>query len=156
MRLWYFSHDESAVKRVPIAVYVNTHSKVAIGTTALGQGLANVVHEVLLAAGRGADGLLLEFDLRHDGRSRVAQLAQWTGGVIRSRSRRGELRSASRWQGGERMRCRSSAFATTLGVYAVPSDEARAETGPTENGSLHVYQRNVILDHTVVLKVLYS
>jgi hypothetical protein len=91
MRLWYFSHDESAVNRVPIAVYVNTHSKVAIGTTALGQGLANVVHEVLLAAGRGADGLLLEFDLRHDGRSQVAQLAQWTGGVIRSRSRRGGL-----------------------------------------------------------------
>jgi hypothetical protein len=102
MRLWYFSHDESAVKRVPIAVYVNTHSKVAIGTTALGQGLANVVHEVLLAAGRGADGLLLEFDLRHDGRSRVAQLAQWTGGVIRSGSRRGGLRCAGRWQGGER------------------------------------------------------
>jgi hypothetical protein len=56
--------------------YVNTHSKVSIGTTALGQGLANVVHEVLLTAGRGADSLLLELDLRHDGRSQVAQLAQ--------------------------------------------------------------------------------
>jgi hypothetical protein len=97
--------------------YVNTHSKVAIGTTALGDGLANVVHEVLLAAGRGADGLLLELDLRHDGRSRVAQLAQWAGGVIRSGSGRGGLRSKGRWQGGGvRMRCRSSAFATTLGV----------------------------------------
>jgi hypothetical protein len=55
------------------------------------------------------------------------------------------------------MRCRSSAFATTLGVYAVPSDEARAETGPTDGG-LHVlvYQHNVILNHTVFMKLLYA
>ena len=65
-----------------------TYSKVAIGTATLGHGLANLVYEVLLAAaaGGGADSLLLELDLRHDVRSRAAQLAQWAGGMIRSRS----------------------------------------------------------------------
>jgi len=64
-----------------------THSKVAIGAAALGQSLANVVYEILLAASGGADSLFLELDLRHDVRSRGAQLAQWAGGVVRVRSR---------------------------------------------------------------------
>ena len=48
-----------------------TYGKVAIGTAALGESLADLVYEVLLAASRGADALLLELDLRHGVRSRV-------------------------------------------------------------------------------------
>jgi hypothetical protein len=65
---------------------MQTYSEIAIGTAALGQGLANVVHEVFLAGGASgrADGLLLELDLRHDVRWRAARWAQWSGEVIRS------------------------------------------------------------------------
>jgi hypothetical protein len=71
-----------------MAYCIYTYSKVTIGAAALGHGLANLVYEVLLAAASsGADSLLLELDLRHDVRSRTAQLAQWVGGVIRFRSR---------------------------------------------------------------------
>ena len=63
---------------------MQTHSKIAIGTAALGDGLANVVHEVFLAGASGrADGLLLELDLRHDERWRAARWAQW---VVKVRS----------------------------------------------------------------------
>lgn len=41
---------------------VGTYSKISIGPGALGQSLANIVHEVLLAAASAADGLLLELD----------------------------------------------------------------------------------------------
>ena len=54
-----------------IAQYMYTYSKVAIGTAALGESLANAVYKVLLAASGGADALLLELDLRHGVRSRV-------------------------------------------------------------------------------------
>lgn len=65
---------------------MQTYSEVAIGTAALGQSLANVVHEVFLAGGAGGrvDGLLLELDLRHDARWLAARWAQWNGEVIRS------------------------------------------------------------------------
>lgn len=43
-----------------------TYREVAIGTAALGESLANVVYEVLLAASCGANALLLKLDLRHD------------------------------------------------------------------------------------------
>ena len=63
---------------------MQTYSEVAIGTAALGQSLANVVHEVFLAGASGrADGLLLELDLRHDERWRAARWAQW---VVKVRS----------------------------------------------------------------------
>lgn len=91
---------------------LQTHSEIAIGTAALGQSLANVVHEVFLAAARGrADGLLLELDLRHDVWWRAARWAQWGGEVIRARvlvtamrllKRRGGMeccRSGARQQG---------------------------------------------------------
>jgi hypothetical protein len=66
--------------RYDCIVYVlYTYSKVAIGTAALGQSLANVVYEVLLAAGSGANALLLELDLRHDVRSRVRNWRSWLG-----------------------------------------------------------------------------
>jgi hypothetical protein len=79
------SHDEHSADRATTSEYVKAYSKVAIGTAALGQSLANVIYEVLLAAGAGADSLLLELDLRHDVRSRTAQLAQRSGGKVRSR-----------------------------------------------------------------------
>jgi hypothetical protein len=65
---------------------MQTHSKIAIGTATLGDGLANVVHEVFLAGASGrADGLLLELDLRHDVRWGTARWAQWVGEVFRCR-----------------------------------------------------------------------
>jgi hypothetical protein len=74
---------------------MQTHSKIAIGTAALGNGLANVVHEVFLAGASGrADGLLLELDLRHDVRWGTARWAQLVGGVFRSSGGDGEVEEA--------------------------------------------------------------
>lgn len=90
-----------------MALCVYTHSKVAIGTAALGDGFANVVHEVLLAAGRGADSLLLKLDLRHGVRSRAAQWAQCRGGIVRSAWRLRWERVGGRAAERGWMRCRS-------------------------------------------------
>lgn len=55
-----------------------TYGKISIRAAALGQGLADIVHEVLLPTASGADGLLLELDLRHDVWLRLRDWRSWT------------------------------------------------------------------------------